>query len=51
MVEFADSVEMVVDALSNNNSGNVDDALFIDVAGLVHEGVREIRKTVAMRDV
>ncbi|XP_066916590.1 catenin alpha-2-like [Clytia hemisphaerica] len=50
MVEFAECVEMVVDALSKGNVGDVDEALFIDVAGLVHEGMRDIRKAVALRD-
>ena len=51
MNEFAECVEMVVDALSADKSEEVDQAMFIDVAGLVHEGMREIRKAVAMRDV
>lgn len=51
MVEFADCVEIAVDALSKSNGGPVDETMFIDVAGFVHEGIREIRKAVAMRDV
>ena len=51
MVEFAECVDMVVDALSKGDISDVDETLFIDVAGLVHDGVRDIREAVASREV
>ena len=51
MVEFAECVDMVLDALSKGNLCDVDESLFIDLAGLVHEGMRDIRKAVAAREV
>ena len=51
MIEFAECVEMVVDSLSKGDVNDVDENLFIDIAGLVHEGMKDIRKAVASREV
>ncbi|XP_065218562.1 catenin alpha isoform X2 [Planococcus citri] len=48
MPNFAQRVQMAVDALSSNPPKDVDENEFIDASRLVYEGVREIRRAVLM---
>lgn len=48
MPNFAQKVEMAVDALSNNPPRDVDENEFIDASRLVYDGVREVRRAVLM---
>ncbi|XP_046385725.1 catenin alpha isoform X1 [Ischnura elegans] len=48
MPNFAQRVEVAVDALSSNPSKDVDENEFIDASRLVYDGVREIRRAVLM---
>lgn len=51
MAEFAEYVDMTVDALTQKREEDIDEEIFFDIAQLVHEGMRDIRKAVAMRSV
>ena len=51
MPNFAQRVQMAVDALSSNPPKDVDENEFIDASRLVYEGVREIRRAVLMNRV
>lgn len=46
MPNFAEKVEMAVDALSMNPPHDVDENEFIDASRLVYDGVRDIRQAV-----
>lgn len=48
MPNFAQRVEIAVDALSSNPAKEVDENEFIDASRLVYDGVREIRRAVLM---
>lgn len=48
MPNFAQRVEVAVDALSTNPPKEVDENEFIDASRLVYDGVREIRRAVLM---
>uniref|UniRef100_A0A069DWT0 Putative alpha-catenin n=1 Tax=Panstrongylus megistus TaxID=65343 RepID=A0A069DWT0_9HEMI len=48
MPNFAQRVEVAVDALSSNPPKDVDENEFIDASRLVYDGVREIRRAVLM---
>ncbi|XKL59113.1 hypothetical protein PGB90_000129 [Kerria lacca] len=48
MPNFAQRVQVAVDALSSNSSKDVDENEFIDASRLVYDGVREIRRAVLM---
>ncbi|XP_050434702.1 catenin alpha isoform X2 [Adelges cooleyi] len=48
MPNFAQRVELAVDALSTNPPKEVDENDFIDASRLVYDGVREIRRAVLM---
>ncbi|CAG2062568.1 unnamed protein product, partial [Timema podura] len=48
MPNFAQRVEVAVDALSSNPAKDVDENEFIDASRLVYDGVREIRRAVLM---
>ncbi|GFG39126.1 hypothetical protein Cfor_10605, partial [Coptotermes formosanus] len=48
MPNFAQRVEIAVDALSSNPPKDVDENEFIDASRLVYDGVREIRRAVLM---
>jgi catenin alpha len=48
MPNFAQGVEVAVEALSVNPSKDVDENEFIDASRLVYDGVREIRRAVLM---
>ena len=48
MPNFAERVEMAVDALSGRSRAEVDENEFIDAARLVYDGVRDIRRAVLM---
>ena len=48
MPNFAQKVEMAVDALSSNPPRDVDENEFIDASRLVYDGVREVRRAVLM---
>ena len=51
MPNFAERVEMAVDALSQNPIGDIDENEFIDASRLVYDGVRDIRQAVLMNRV
>ena len=51
MPNFAERVEMAVDALSQNPPGDIDENEFIDASRLVYDGVRDIRQAVLMNRV
>lgn len=51
MPNFAQRVEVAVDALSTNPPKDVDENEFIDASRLVYDGVREIRRAVLMNRV
>jgi len=51
MPNFAQRVELAVDALSTNPPKEVDENDFIDASRLVYDGVREIRRAVLMNRV
>lgn len=51
MPNFAQRVEIAVEALSSNPSKDVDENEFIDASRLVYDGVREIRRAVLMNRV
>jgi hypothetical protein len=51
MPNFAQRVEVAVDALSSNPAKDVDENEFIDASRLVYDGVREIRRAVLMNRV
>lgn len=51
MPNFAQRVEIAVDALSSNPAKEVDENEFIDASRLVYDGVREIRRAVLMNRV
>lgn len=51
MPNFAQRVEVAVEALSSNPSKDVDENEFIDASRLVYDGVREIRRAVLMNRV
>lgn len=52
MSEFAKYVDMAVDLLTQKNRAeDIDEEMFFDISRLVHEGMRDIRKAVAMRNV
>ena len=51
MPNFAERVEMAVDALSQNPVGDIDENEFIDASRLVYDGVRDIRQAVLMNRV
>jgi hypothetical protein len=46
MPNFAEKVEIAVDALSCNPPREIDENEFIDASRLVYDGVREIRQAV-----
>ena len=48
MPNFAQRVEIAVEALTGSNSKEVDENEFIDASRLVYDGVREIRRTVLL---
>ncbi|XP_046658250.1 catenin alpha isoform X3 [Homalodisca vitripennis] len=48
MPNFAQRVEVAVDAISSNPPKDVDENEFIDASRLVYDGVREIRRAVLM---
>ena len=50
MPQFAEYVDMVVDALSMDPMGEVDENSFIEAARLVYEGIRDIRRAVMMKN-
>lgn len=51
MPNFAQRVEVAVDAISSNPPKDVDENEFIDASRLVYDGVREIRRAVLMNRV
>lgn len=51
MPNFAERVQIAVDALSSNPPKDVDENEFIDASRLVYDGVREIRRAVLMNRV
>lgn len=51
MPNFAQRVEVAVEALSSNPSKDVDENEFIDASRLVYDGVREIRRAVLLNRV
>ncbi|XP_069672859.1 catenin alpha isoform X1 [Periplaneta americana] len=51
MPNFAQRVEVAVDALSSNPPKDVDENEFIDASRLVYDGVREIRRAVLMNRI
>lgn len=51
MPNFAQRVEVAVEALSSNPAKEVDENEFIDASRLVYDGVREIRRAVLMNRV
>lgn len=51
MPNFAQRVQVAVDALSSSPPKDVDENEFIDASRLVYEGVREIRRAVLMNRV
>lgn len=51
MPNFAQKVEIAVEALSNGTPKDVDENEFIDASRLVYDGVREIRRAVLMNRV
>jgi catenin alpha len=51
MPNFAQRVEIAVEALSSQPSKDVDENEFIDASRLVYDGVREIRRAVLMNRV
>lgn len=48
MPNFAEKVEVAVDALSYNPPREVDENEFIDASRLVYDGVRDIRQAVLL---
>lgn len=48
MPNFAEKVEIAVDALSCNPPREVDENEFIDASRLVYDGVRDIRQAVLL---
>lgn len=48
MANFAERVEMAVEALNSSARGEMDENEFIDASRLVYDGVREIRRTVLL---
>lgn len=48
MPNFAQKVELAVDALSSSPTKDVDENEFIDASRLVYDGVREVRRAVLM---
>jgi catenin alpha len=48
MPNFAEKVEIAVDALSYNPPREVDENEFIDASRLVYDGVRDIRQAVLL---
>lgn len=48
MPNFAEKVEVAVDALSYNPQREVDENEFIDASRLVYDGVRDIRQAVLL---
>lgn len=51
MPNFAQRVEIAVEALSSQPPKDVDENEFIDASRLVYDGVREIRRAVLMNRV
>lgn len=51
MPNFAEKVEIAVDALSCNPPREIDENEFIDASRLVYDGVREIRQAVLINRV
>lgn len=51
MPNFAQKVEMAVEALSASPQKEIDENEFIDASRLVYDGVREIRRAVLMNRV
>lgn len=51
MPNFAQKVEMAVEALSASPHKEMDENEFIDASRLVYDGVREIRRAVLMNRV
>ena len=51
MIKSVESVEMAVDALSQNPQGDIEENEFIDASRLVYDGVRDIRQAVLMNRV
>ena len=51
MPNFAERVEVAVDALGSTPQKEVDENEFIDGSRLVYDGVREIRRAVLMNRV
>ena len=51
MPNFAEKVELAVDALSQNLPDRIDENEFIDASRLVYDGVRDIRQAVLMNRV
>jgi len=51
MPNFAEKVEIAVDALSQNMPERIDENEFIDASRLVYDGVRDIRQAVLMNRV
>ena len=51
MPNFAERVEMAVDALTQNPQGDIEENEFIDASRLVYDGVRDIRQAVLMNRV
>lgn len=48
MTNFAERVEMAVEALNSSSKGDVNENEFIEASRLVYDGVREIRRTVLL---
>ena len=51
MPNFAEKVEVAVDALTSNPQKDVDENEFIDASRLVYDGVRDIRRAVLLNRV
>lgn len=51
MPNFAEKVEVAVDALNSNPPREVDENEFIEASRLVYDGVRDIRQAVLMSGV
>ena len=51
MPNFAEKVEVAVDALTSNPQREVDENEFIEASRLVYDGVRDIRRAVLLNRV
>lgn len=51
MPNFAEKVEMAVEALNSNPQKEIDENDFIEASRLVYDGVRDIRQAVLMSGV